>query len=219
MQWLIGCIAHTQFPYFYQSLSRNAMAHRLHRSHIGLARTTYIQCVYSIFGREIIKYTVFICGSDQPYSRTFSLLYTSFRIATACAVMAHRLHRSHLLSLLCTSFRIATACGTLLLLCLWMARAHSGAAKSGWVACAFLCVCMALLLFLWMARTHNWEAKSGWVACVVLCVCMALLLFLWMTRAHSGAAKSGWVACVFLCVCMALLLFLWMPKAHTRAAK
>ena len=26
--------------------------------HVGLARTIYIRCIYGIFGREIIKYTV-----------------------------------------------------------------------------------------------------------------------------------------------------------------
>ena len=38
---------------------------------IGLARTIYIRCIYGIFGREIIKYTVIhgkIYGSGQLYS-------------------------------------------------------------------------------------------------------------------------------------------------------
>ena len=34
-------------------------------SFVGLARTVYIQCIYGIFGRGIIKYTVNIYGSGQ----------------------------------------------------------------------------------------------------------------------------------------------------------
>jgi len=34
---------------------------------LGLARTIYIRCIYSVFGRGITKYTVYIYGSGQPY--------------------------------------------------------------------------------------------------------------------------------------------------------
>ena len=34
---------------------------------LGLARTIYIRCIHGVFGREIIKYTVYIYGSGQPY--------------------------------------------------------------------------------------------------------------------------------------------------------
>jgi hypothetical protein len=37
---------------------------------LGLARTIYIQyiwCVYSIFGRDIIKQTMYVYGSGQAY--------------------------------------------------------------------------------------------------------------------------------------------------------
>jgi hypothetical protein len=38
------------------------------RSFVGLAKTIYMRCIYGILGREIIKYTVYIYGSGQPYS-------------------------------------------------------------------------------------------------------------------------------------------------------
>jgi hypothetical protein len=51
--------------------------------YVGLARTIYIRCIYSIFGRKITNirsYTVYIYGSGQPYA------YVNFRHSNeACA--------------------------------------------------------------------------------------------------------------------------------------
>jgi len=55
---------------------------------VGLARTIYryIRCIYGIFGREIIKYTVYMYGSGQPLcmcvtGKTYSaLLYAIYAL-------------------------------------------------------------------------------------------------------------------------------------------
>ena len=43
--------------------------HRFGQNHI------YIRCIYGIFGREIIKYTVYIYGSGQPILRVHIIAY------------------------------------------------------------------------------------------------------------------------------------------------
>ena len=53
-----------------------------HVSCVGLARTIYIRCVYGIFGRKFTIYTVthgvysvYVYGSDQPYTFAFFALF------------------------------------------------------------------------------------------------------------------------------------------------